>query len=198
MTGTEFLESILSSGQMRWWGWLYAFKRELWTKTGIKFNNGRSVCEDEEILVRLFLQAKRVWVIENFFYSYRTSRENSATGRATVKGIEDMLEVAEENIHFIKENNSIPDSLKRKLVMNYANTFMAVGPDLYQFQGKQRKHIYECLYSSRWMLKELSGYGGTKYRIKVSIIKMGGIRAGFALLRMWIKFKKGFFRGNEK
>lgn len=197
-TGPEFLENVLSYGQMRWWGWLYAFKRELWIKAGIKFNKSRVVCEDEEILVHLFFEAERVWVIEKFYYSYRIFREKSATGSVSVQSIEDMLEVAEKNIHFVEENTGISDSLKKKLVANYANTLMSVGPDLYQFQGIQRQQIYEYLYSSRWMLKKLSGYGGIKHGIKIFIVRIGGIRVGFALLRMLIKFRKIFSEKNEK
>lgn len=189
-TGAEFLENVLSQGKMQWWGWLYAFKRELWIKAGIVFDNGRAVCEDEAVLFRLFLQAQRVWVIDQYFYSYRIFRENSATGRATIKGIKDMLEVAEENIRHVEADISIPGSLRNKLVMNYASTFMTVGPALYQFRGIERELIYKQLSSKRWMIKKLWGYGGTKYRMKLVIVKIGGIRVGFSFINVCAKLRK--------
>ena len=54
----------------------FPFKRSLafWSFSTI-------ICEDEEVLYRIFLQAQRVWVIGKYYYAYRTKRGDSATGR---------------------------------------------------------------------------------------------------------------------
>lgn len=200
-TGSEFLESMLSGGTNCWWGWLYAFRRDFWENCGISFNPKRKVCEDAEILFRVMLQAERVWVIGQYYYSYRTSRVASVTGAPRLEGLIDILEVAENNIRYLQKECVVEECLKDSLIKNFSTMYMTVGTSIYKVKGKTKKEFLNQLRARRWMLNHLRGYGTLKYRIKVASVRFLGNRVGFYVLWVWelmvLKYMQNPFRNNN-
>lgn len=187
-TGESFLMHMLSDGISNWWGWLYAFERSLWEKNGIVFNVDRKVCEDAEVLFRVLLKAKRVWVVGKYYYVYRI-REGSVTNALTFDGIKDMLEVAETNIEYLKNDCVIEKNVKMLLIKNFSALFISAGQNLYGLDKAERKASMKQFKDRKWMLKHLKVYGGIKFRIKVMIIRLLGIKIGFELLDFYKKRK---------
>lgn len=183
LTGSDFLKATLANGKMKWWSWLYAFKRETWIKSGVSFTPGRIGCEDEEVLFRIFLQAKHVWVMNKYYYIYRIGNENSLTGKLRLPGLIGALEVADKNIKYL--NNCYDDdlSLKHALIQNFSSTIMTVGLCLYKVDNKERNVLLQQIQKRKWMFDELRGYGNVKYRFKVMLIRILGIKNGFLTLQ---------------
>lgn len=189
-SGAEFMESILFKNPIafNWWGCMYAFQRSLWINSGIMFTKGRKIREDVEVLFKVFLQAKRVWVIGKYYYSYRTNRENSATQKVSLDKLIDSLEVAERNISYLKKSCGMNERLKKVLESNFASIFMRVGTCLYELDEKEKKEFHKNLKDRRWMLKNISKCGTIKFRIKVMLVRILGVKTGFRLL--WWREKK--------
>ena len=196
-TGKRFLKDMLSEGRNCWWSWLYAFHRSLWENCDTVFKPGRIICEDEEVLYRIFLQAQRVWVIGKYYYAYRTKRGDSATGILSVQGICSRLEVAEGNIRYLQESETVEEELKRALIRNFSFTWMNIGENIYRLEESRRECI-RLLKNKKWMVHNLWGYGAVKIRMKTILIYICGVKLGLWILWIWGKWKRKTLQGKRK
>lgn len=187
-TGKGFLQDILLNGRNCWWSWLYAFHHTLWKNNGITFNPRRQICEDEEVLFRIFLQAQRVWVMGKYYYAYRIKRKDSVMGHLSFEWISDRLEVAEENIKYLQKDELIEKDLKQSLIRNFSCTWMRVGTNLYRVGGARQEWL-RLLKNRKWMLRNLKGYGRVKFRMRVMMVRMFGVRVGLWILWLWEEWK---------
>lgn len=187
-TGEEYIQCLLEkSKKFLWWLVLYAISKDLWIECNVSFTPNRLVCEDQEILYKVILSAKRIQIINKEFYSYRILRETSAMTVPSLKGALDMLEVAENNIKAI-ETMDISYQLKKLLTANMAHAFMWMGYWLPKLKTKEeQKILYKRLCQTKWMINlEEKTIKNVFEQIPVRIL---GIKMGFGLLQIEEKAK---------
>lgn len=187
-TGEEYIRCALERpDKFAWWLFLYAFKRGLWLECNVSFIPGRMICEDEEILYKVILSAKRIMIINKVFYSYRICRETSAMTTPSLRSALDMLEVVEKCVTDI-ETLHIDDSLKKLLKANMSHAFMAMGYWLPKLKKEEQTVLYERLRQTKWMMKlERKTIRNLIEQIPVRVL---GIRAGFRLLQTEEKIRQ--------
>lgn len=188
-TGKSFLKDMLSEGRNCWWSWLYAFHRRLWKNCDNVFTPGRIICEDEEVVFKIFLQAQRVWVVGKYYYAYRIKRRDSATGFLSFQGIYDRLDVAEINIRYLQKDKTVEKELKKDLIRNFSFTWMNIGANIYRIEGS-RQDCFGILRNKKWMLRNLWRYGTLKSRIKVILVQICGVRLGLWIIWIWEEWKR--------
>jgi Glycosyltransferases involved in cell wall biogenesis len=70
-TGEEYIQCMLeNSKNFTWWLFLYAISKKIWIECNARFTPNRVVCEDQEILYKIILSAKRMQRINKEFYNY--------------------------------------------------------------------------------------------------------------------------------
>ncbi len=188
MDGAAFLGEMARAGNCKWWGWLYAFQRELWEKSNVAFKEGRVICEDEEVLFQVLANARRVCTIGKHFYCYRIGREASLTGKMGQSQIRDMLDVAACNIRLALQMD-IPETVKKRLCGNFSGAYLETGPFSYDLEKEDKEQCLKMLCANRWMLRYCKWNGNGTLRIKYRFIRFLGVRRGFGLIYLIQKIK---------
>ena len=187
ISGEDFIYNLVKGGG-KWWGCLYAFKRSFWKECNITFHENRVICEDAELLYQVFMKAKRVCTIEKYFYCYRISRKLSLTGQLGYEKLRDMMEVAGLSIQKISQMN-ISSNLKECLCGNFVYLYIDSAPLVFHLREKQRKDGICMLIKFSWIIRYYKDFGNKKYRLKMMLCRLFGVRIGFWLLHLYLTIK---------
>jgi len=92
------LEAIMGivQGTMRWNLWLFLVKRSLYEKKQIRFSPGMNIGEDLQVMVKLFIEAKRVAFLNKPLYHYCQSNAQSLTKVYSERHIQELSYNVEE------------------------------------------------------------------------------------------------------
>ena len=115
--------------------WLYCYKKELFTKNKLKYDEGY-IHEDFGLTPLLLLKANKITSIDYIGYNYlirENSIMNNKDSKKTIKKCNDFIELGMRNIELIKKS-----TLKNKdLLLSYiANSILIKGKEL---NGNSRK-----------------------------------------------------------
>lgn len=97
------IQAILN-GSMRWNLWLFLVRRSLYEDNKIRFIPGRNMGEDLAVMVKLFVEAKKVVHIPSALYHYGQTNENSLTKQYTDKHINEVTENVKEVEHTLNSS----------------------------------------------------------------------------------------------
>ncbi len=100
---------MMLNGNLRWNLWIFFAKRKLYEDHKIRFIPGKNMGEDLMVSVKLFHYADRVGQIEDAFYHYGQSNQESLTKVYAEKHIQEVCANLEEVENFLKTNNKIVD-----------------------------------------------------------------------------------------
>lgn len=85
-TSKEALLNIMK-GVMRWNLWLFLVKRELYIKNNIRFIEGMNMGEDLLVMMKLFMCANKVGLLQEGYYHYMQVNDSSLTNTYSKKHI---------------------------------------------------------------------------------------------------------------
>lgn len=188
-SGKEFLRSALTAGMFHWWLWMYAISERLWNDSGFRFNAERKICEDEEVLFKVILQADSVWCMSEYYHCYRIENKQSAMGEITKIHFQDMLKVAQNNIEYVEMSDFIDNMLKKNLVRNFASVYFKLLLRIINVPDFQKEEFLQILAPYRWMLKKSLGSLGFWFNLKVILVIIFGNRIGLSILYLIEKIK---------
>lgn len=171
-TGEEYLKSVLGKRFIyQWLPFLYAFKKNLWTENGIKFNPKSYAFEDAEILYRVILSASKIVVLHEVIYQYRIEREGSLT-QPTKKLAYSMVEFSCAAIKEVDCMN-INSEIKALLCDNFMCQYFGALYTINYLSRNDRKDILVILNKE----KQIMSYAhNSKYVLLAKIIHLLGLR----------------------
>lgn len=100
VTPIEALQ-LMMSGVMRWNLWLFLVRRSLYVENNIRFMEGMNMGEDMMVMMKLFVCAKRVAIINRAFYHYGQSNSGSLTKTYSAEHIRQVTNNVQEVERFI-------------------------------------------------------------------------------------------------
>lgn len=160
--GQAFILDVLKGNpSFPWYPVLYAFKKSIWKTNNISFPS-HTFFEDTATVYKIFLYAKKVKVLPEFFYCYRQSRQTSTTKHIDLRLLTNHIDVSNKCIDFIKNLRIDNNVLEKYLLNNFACGYI----DVMNFISKLSKNDYKLMKEK--MKKNISmtkyvKYGKQKY-----------------------------------
>lgn len=173
-TGKEFIEETLkNNGTFGWYLWKYIYKKDVWKD--ITFPNLSSF-EDMSTLYKVFLNSKKITIIDKPLYAYRIN-ENGTSRIIDYNLCETMIKSINKSINNVQSMN-LEDNIKDLLSNNFAFGYFSVINAINFVEKNRKEEIIKLLKNNKTILKYCK-YG--KAKIAKSILSLIGIKA-FAFL----------------
>lgn len=125
--GKEYLRAVLKENHLYGWQvWKYLYNKKFWSENGFRFKEGITY-EDVDLTYKVLLSAESISVKSDIIgYCYRTQRLGSIVYTPNISSYQNMIMVAENNLHCVLSRPDIDEELSKALCNNFSCMYYAV------------------------------------------------------------------------
>lgn len=172
VSGEAAIRNLINTGQFLQSVYSYFVKREILVKNNIHFNVKHKAYEDFDFTLKVFLAAKEVRVIDEYFLMYRKNR----VGQITYKGnLKRDLSAFEVTFYWLEKitDLKISEETKMTLIEYLSNNYFSSLGNQYFYSKAEKKVRYNALKSGSQYIRYVTS---KKLIIGKYVYKLFGFR----------------------
>lgn len=180
----EVLEYFFSSGKFPGSAWITVTRREFLVKNNLYFQKGIKA-EDIDWLLNVFLHADKFSSIDDCLYIYRKYRNDSITGTANLKSINDILWSVNKWLSIIKKDEYlyIKDYVNSHLAYQYFTAIVIYN----KLASSDKRKVKELMLEQKPIFENLKN---NKVKAAAFIYNFLGLGISSKLFFLYHNFKK--------